>query len=133
MFKAGNSYEAKLVDAGLGETKSGDAQPFMKFKCTSDGEQHEFYWYGSFKSEKAQSIAIKALVTAGFIGTDVEDLKEGVLMFKDMPIYVELEEDDKQRLRVKWVNGAKKEVKKFAGAAPKLASAFAKAKAELKA
>jgi hypothetical protein len=60
-------------------------------------------------------------------------LKEGLLMFKDTAIFVELEEDDKQRLRVKWVNGARKETKKFAGSAPKLAAAFAKAKAELKA
>ena len=132
MFKAGESYQAKITDAGLMETKDGQAQPFMKFKCMSEDEQQEFTWFGSFKSQKATDIAIKALITAGFIGSDVDDLKGGLLMFKEAAIFCELEEDDRQRLKVKWVNGAAKVIKKYEGSTPKLAAAFASARAAVK-
>lgn len=129
MFKAKEKYSAKVIDAGLQPTKDGSPQAFMKFECSSAGETQSFYWTGSFKSEKATELTVKALVTAGFTGSDVSDLKQGLVMFMPREISVELE-DNNGNLRVKWVNGpAKREA--FSGATPKLAGAFAKAKAEL--
>jgi len=129
MFKAGDKYDAKLVEAGLTNTKSGDAQAFMKFECSTGGVTESFYWHGSFKSDKSTALTIKALLTAGFAGDDASDLEHGLLKFMPKNIMVELE-DNQGKLRVKWVNAPSK-AKPFTGVAPKLAGAFAKAKAEL--
>jgi len=134
MFKAEGKYSATVIEAGLGADKDGVAQPFMKFKATNGSETAEFYWTGSLKSEKSTELAIKALLTAGFGGDDIDDLKRGLMIFMPKDIVIELEEQtDKDgngtgKLKVKWVNAARKE---FTGAAPKLAGAFAKVRQQL--
>jgi hypothetical protein len=137
MFESGKSYKAKLVDAGLSTTKGGDPQAFMKFQLIDGSAAEEFYWHGSFKEGKAQEITVKALITAGFAGSDVEELgTKGILAFMPADVTCELEEQtDKAgkgngKLRVKWVNTPKQR-EAFKGATPKLAGAFAKAKQEL--
>lgn len=139
MFTAGNSYEAKLINAGLEATKSGDPQVFMEFiaKDTATGEKEPFKWTGSLKAGKAQELTIKALLTAGFTGSDIDDLKNDPKPFDpDATIFVQLEEmKDREgnptgKLRVQWVNGAPK-AKPFMGSAGKFAGAFQKARQEL--
>lgn len=128
-FTHGGKYPAKIVAAKLTETKSGEPQTYMQFEANDNGTTQLFDYYGGF-GEKSAPHTIKAMVTAGFAGTDVEDLKQqGILAFMPAEISIELE-DYKGKLRVKWVNGASKKTD-FKGATPKLAGAFAKVKQEL--
>lgn len=123
-------YEAKLVDASLATDKEGNAQPMLSFEVQSEGNTEKMTWYGSLKSEKSTEFAVKALVTAGYMGNDWEDLKKPFeVMFtpKDLSITVDLGNNGKPQ--IKWINA--KTVKAFTGVAPKQAALFAKAKADL--
>jgi hypothetical protein len=130
-FTAGNSYKAALSDAELTETKAGMPQVHLSFIADDGaGEKEQFHWYGSLKEGKAQEITVKALLTAGFVGGDLEDLKKEIKPFKPVAdLLVELE-DNQGKLRIKWINAAKKATA-FKGAAPKLAGAFAKMRQEM--
>lgn len=139
MFKAGESYKAKVIEAGFGKsTKDGSPYPYMKFEATSDtGETGNFFWNGNLSTEvkpgkkmSAADMAIKALLTAGFQGAGFEDLNHGILKFMPADITIELEANDKNELRVKWVNTPKKR-EVYKGAVPNLTGAFAKARQEL--
>lgn len=127
-------YKAELLDAGLSPDKNGDPQPYMKFNVVHGDEAQVMTWFGNRKSEKSEELAIKALVAAGFVGNDWEDLKAGVnpLTFAvPQNLMVELENhtyQGKTELRIKWVNSGG--LKKFEGQAPKAAAKFSAAKAK---
>ena len=95
-------YEAKLLGAGVLPDNSNQPQPFMKFE-TAEGS---ITWYGSLKSDKAQEIAVKAAIAAGFVGNDWDDFAQGLLHFKETKFTITVAEETyngKTRLKVKWV------------------------------
>jgi hypothetical protein len=69
--------KAKLIGAGVSETKTGKARIFMKFG-TEDGE---IYWQGFISSPKAEEITARTLVQCGFIGNDWADMGKGIEAF----------------------------------------------------
>jgi hypothetical protein len=106
MMKPGR-YTAKVIEAGVGQDKNNEPQPFMKLQ-TEAGET--ITWYGSLKSEKAQEIAVKAAVTAGFTGRDWDDFSRGVSSFKTVSVSITVEDETyngKTRTKVKWINPIK--------------------------
>lgn len=117
-------YEGKILDYGIGETKMGNPQIFVKFKI---GEK-SLTWFGSL-SEKAIEITGKALIACGFKGTDLSVLADGLNsnaldLDKTLSLVVENEEyKGKTYTKIKWVNelnsGATEKLNK-AGAVQKL-------------
>jgi hypothetical protein len=103
-------------------------------------------WFGGFNQAVAEGkkmsqadVTAKNLVSAGFTGSDVDELaKNGKLMFNTVEgLTVKLEHTkdkagfDTDKLRIKYINGVSKKREAFKGATPKLAGVFAKAKQEL--
>lgn len=125
-------YNVKVIDAGLGASKNGSMQPWVKFQNEA---KETITWYGNLngstpeKQEKAQEITIKALVSAGFTGDDFSDLDkpfETVFTVQPVNITVGTEEyNGKKTTKVKFVN-SQSAPKKFMGQAPKMAALFAK-------
>lgn len=133
MFKAGEKYAAKLTDATVTTTKAGAPQVRLTFRADDgEGNYDQFDYYGSF-SPKAEAITIKALVAAGFIGEDTTtELLSNTAMYQPMKdTVVELEADNKGKLRVKWVNTKQESKFAYKGAMPSLKGALAKARQEM--
>jgi hypothetical protein len=140
MFEANKKYKVKAIDAGLGETRSGAAQPWIRYQNVESADVITQYLNvtGSTPEGKAQAeeITAEALITAGFAGNDISDLsKPFQMMFPNTPEVtikiVSHEYNGKKTLKVKGPYAAGSAPKKFAGAAPKMAAAFAKARQAL--
>lgn len=136
MFEANKKYKVKAIDAGLSETLKGSPQPWIKFQAeTGDSMTYYGNLNGGTPEKKAQAeeITANAFVAAGFVGTDVEDLKKPfAVMFPTTPVVTikvtPHEYQGKKSLKITGVYGEDKAPKKFMGQAPKMASAFAKAR-----
>lgn len=102
MIKAG-TYQAKITNHAISETKKGDPQATVSFSFEIDGAQHSLTWFGSFK-EKALPITLKALVIMGLKGNNPAGPLE---IGKDVLIVVDFEKDEttgKERNKISWVN-----------------------------
>jgi hypothetical protein len=109
-IKAG-TYEAKVNDFGLTETKKGDPMAMIRFQYQdSEGDQHFITWYGTFVHEKAQEISCETLALCGYTSNNIADLakgaQSGVLnQNKVVSITIAGEEwEGKVRMKVKYVN-----------------------------
>lgn len=116
-IEAGN-YQAKIVDYGIGATKSGDPQVMVLFEFSdAEGQRHELTWFGTLKEGKGQEITLKALLTCGMVGNEVENLAEGVLsnvLDVDTPVQIVVEREAGRDQsgsptaqtypRIKWIN-----------------------------
>ena len=129
MFKTGQPYKAKVIDAGITETSSHTPQVFLEFLVNNgEGAESNFYWSGSLLTGKPVEITIKSLIAAGFTGSDISELQNDVKPFTGESVTVTLEEY-KNKLRVKYIGEPKRS--KYAGPIPTLANAFAQARKDL--
>lgn len=108
--KAG-SYEARVLDYGVGETKEGAPNIMIHFGFNdSDGDPHEMTWFGSLKEGKAQEISLKALLTCGFTGNDPVELADGIhsgVLDSIQPVRLTIDENEyqgKRSMRILWIN-----------------------------
>lgn len=125
-------YPAKVIGAGLSNTKGGNAQCFIRFEALADSGPQEITWYGSLKTEKSTEFAIKNLVTAGFAGNDFADMEKPIeVVFIPKDLTITIENSDQGKPQVKWINVKGNGPAAFVGAMPKAASLFAKIKDEL--
>ncbi|MNJ94820.1 hypothetical protein D3C87_125230 [compost metagenome] len=134
-MKQGTYKVLSIVDAGLiGEGEG--TKPKITFSLETDEGVKNLTWFGNMKgntpegTEKARQMTIKALVTAGFIGNDFDDLLQpvdAVFNTKELTVTVELYKDKPQ---IKWIN-EKREKKEFTGVAPKFAALFAQVKKDM--
>jgi hypothetical protein len=105
-------YQAKIVDYGIGHTKAGDPQVMILFEFNgAEGQRHEMTWLGTLKEGKGQEITLKALLTCGMRGNDIDALADGVvsnILDVNSPVNITLQlepnQEGKQVLRVKWIN-----------------------------
>lgn len=104
-------YNAKILNYGVKQTKSGDAAPTIKFAVGSN----PVFWQGSWKEGKPREISLEALITCGFKKESVRDLYKfadgldsGLLdISKEVNVTVEHETfDGKTYPRVSWINQA---------------------------
>ena len=101
-MKAGK-FIAEVEQAGMIPDKNMKPQPFIQFKT----EEGMITWFGSLNSEKSQEIAVKAAITAGFVGNDWDDFSKGKETFDGRKVMITCEEETyegKTRLKVKWIN-----------------------------
>lgn len=108
-----NQYQAKIIDYGIGEAKTGTPQVMVLLEILDiDNDRHEATWYG-FLTENAMPHTLKTLLQLGFRGNDIETLAEGVLgntLNVDNPVLATIEREAKQGdptktfAKVKWLN-----------------------------
>ncbi len=103
-------YVAKLLDYGIGVSKTGNAQALVMFKYKdNDGDSHDLTWFGSFHPNAAE-FTCKSLVTLDFKGDDpsvlADGIKSGVLNAnKEVELVVEWETyNGKENARIKYIN-----------------------------
>lgn len=106
------TYEAKVVDYTVGETKNGTPQVLVMFQTLPTEHQPSttITWYGLLNGDRAQEITIAALLTMGLKGNDLAPLcggkQTGVLDF-DTVLNIVVEDhtyNGKTTSRVSWVN-----------------------------
>lgn len=104
------TFEAKVVDYGIAETKAGDPAPFIYLEVAFPDGPAFITWRGSFKEGKAREIALKALLACGFRGTDPSVLIDGadsgaIPIGTPVSVVVEAEEyQGKTYHKVSWIN-----------------------------
>lgn len=101
-------YEAKVVDYGLKQTKSGAQQVVVRFRWN---DEFEYNWYGSFNEGKAREITVRTLELLGCSSEELWNLADGPASGmldtdKTVSIKVEIEtgNDGKDYPKIKWVS-----------------------------
>ena len=108
MYKAG-TWQGKVADYGIDETKAGDPQVFVLFDVDMDGDIKQLTWHGYLKSDKSQEITFKALQVLGHMGK-VTALIDGpdsgcIAIGTSAQLVCEEEEYElKKFVKIKWVN-----------------------------
>jgi hypothetical protein len=118
------TYDAKVVDYGVIETKAGKPGVTVKFEFTDqDGTTQRLSWWGYFASEKNSQITCDTLALLGWSTNDPSDLAQGagsgVLDEKrEVSIVVAPETwEGVTRMKVKYINalgGNMERMEKFA-------------------
>lgn len=104
------TFEAKIVDYGISETKAGDPAPFIYLEVAFPEGPAFMTWRGSFKEGKAREIALRTLIACGFRGSDpaiLVDGAEGGALPVGAVIHAVIEEDTydgKTYHKVAWIN-----------------------------
>ena len=100
-------YKAKIVDYGIGETKSGVPSVNVRFQFGDNS----LTWSGYLSEGKARQITVENLTRMGFTDVDrMADLTDGVLSGlldtnKELEIDVQSEVyEGKTFLKIKWIN-----------------------------
>jgi hypothetical protein len=106
-----DTYRARAIGAALGSTSQGKPQIGVEFQILDGGRAGDdsavgksITWYGSFASEKAIEITMKALRICGWQGDDLDDLT--TIDANEVAIVVEEDQDlqGNPQIRVRWVN-----------------------------
>lgn len=101
------SYQARVIDYGVGSTKAGLPQVEIKFGFMVDGQPTTMYYFGGF-GEKSLKHTVKALAVCGFTGDEVglSDSTSGALdMSKDVLLVVsDNEYNGTVNSRIQWIN-----------------------------
>jgi len=102
------TFEAKVVDYGLKETKSGTQQVVVRFRWN---DEFEYNWYGSFNEGKAREITMKSLQVLGLSSNEIWNLADGPesgMLDTDKLVSIKVEHeqgmDGKLYPKIKWVN-----------------------------
>jgi hypothetical protein len=113
-------YQGKIIDYGIGETRGGSPQVMILFEMLDqEMDRHELTWYGTLKEGKGQEITLKALLTCGMKGNDLDALADGVLsniLDVDTPVSLTVEREPRLDAmgnstgetvaKIKWINRA---------------------------
>jgi hypothetical protein len=106
-----DTYRARAIGAALGSTSQGKPQIGVEFQILDGGRTGDdsavgksITWYGSFSSEKAIEITMKALRVCGWQGDDLDDLT--TIDTNEVSIVIQEDQDleGNPQIRVRWVN-----------------------------
>lgn len=95
-------YNAVIVEHGIIENKSGDAQVAIRFGFNANEEYRELTWFGSFK-KGALEHTLKALLVCGVEGAAHDPAEIG----REVSITVDIKPKDEYgdaRNVIRWVN-----------------------------
>lgn len=105
------TYEAKIQDYSVGETKKGDPMAMIRFQIfDAEGVAHSITWYGTFSSPKAQEITCEALAVCGWTTKNPADLAKGAgsgVLDEKRTVSLTIAPDTyngKTRMKVKYIN-----------------------------
>lgn len=101
-------FEAKVVDYGIKQTKSGAQQIVVRFRWN---DEFELNWYGSLNEGKAREITVKTLEILGMSSNEIWNLADGIesgMLDTDKLVSISVEKetgtDGKIYPKIKWVN-----------------------------
>ena len=104
------TYDARVVDYGVGSNKKGDPQIEVKFAFNADGQERTLTWFGGV-TDKSLPHTMKALHIMGFDGSRMlDELADGVnsgILDTIGQVSIVVEHDTyegKTFARVKWIN-----------------------------
>lgn len=105
-------YKAKISNYGITNTKAGDPQIAVLFDFENQEKVPcEMTWFGTLKEGKGRDITLKALLTMGMRGNDIEALAGGLdsnTLNPENPVNITIDEEPDQagkyHMRVKWIN-----------------------------
>lgn len=107
-YKAG-TWIGTVTDYGIPESTSAYPQVYVTFDVASDPTV-SMTWFGSLKEGKAREITLKALLTLGFQGKDVDVLLDGPdsgaipIGAQAKLVCEEQEWEGTPSVRIKWIN-----------------------------
>lgn len=102
------TYRARAVgpeEVRFGMSNSGNEQVSVLFELIDESVAGQrMTWFGSFASDKATEITIKALRNCGWDGVDMMDMTGINTGEVDLVVVCEADEQGTNRTKIKWVN-----------------------------